>query len=186
MSMIGHDLLNSIASQDKKLSPAAVLAALHQGVVKKLKQDRPGSQHDGMEIALCALDTQQQVLHFAGAMSNIYVVHQKQVQVHKGSIKFIGGRLSGRVQGKQVEFDDKEVPYQPGDMLYLFTDGYLDQFGGPEHQKFSAVRFRKMLAAIAEKNMYEQHQAVHEEISEWIGEGGQQIDDIMVVGIKLP
>ena len=70
-------------------------------------------------------------------------------------------------------------------MLYLFTDGYLDQFGGPNNEKYSSIRFRKMLASIADNGITEQYQVVHDQIDDWLGKG-QQIDDMMVVGIRLP
>jgi len=182
MSMIGSSLLNQIVNENDETDPSAILEQLHKGVRKALKQGaRPEdiSNRDGMDVAVIALDIAQGTLRFAGACRPLIIVRQGQLLEYKG------GRLS--IGGLQLEeervFKVHTVPLLPNDMLYLFTDGYADQFGGTHDRKFMLKRFKELLVQIAPMPVKEQHKRLDACLFEWMGQT-DQTDDVLTVGIR--
>jgi serine phosphatase RsbU (regulator of sigma subunit) len=134
---------------------------------------------EGMEMALCVVDFNQQIIQFSGAFSPMYLISQGELSVIYGDRMPIG--LYGE---EKSPFQNKEVTFRENDMIYLFTDGYVDQIGGLQRKTFKSVRFRKLLREIAHKPLDEQRAILREEHEIWRA-GKEQIDDILILGVRL-
>ncbi len=182
MSMIGNTLLNEIISNQPHLTPGKILNLLNTRISATLrqKQGEINSQDDGMDIAICSLDYTTNKICFAGANHSIYMVHNATLTEIRGDVFPVGGVFSTR----EINFIEKEIELVKGTMLYLFTDGYKDQFGGDQGQKFKSSRFEKIVSEIANQSMEIQKQRLLEEHLTWKG-NLSQLDDILILGIRL-
>ncbi|MGF1532224.1 MAG: PAS domain-containing protein [Bernardetiaceae bacterium] len=180
MSMIGNDLLNEIVYRRDITEPQQILEELNQGIRRALRQSTTRNR-DGMDVALCTIDYAQQQLCFAGA-------HNPLVYVQGGELFYIKGerRAIGGVQSDQSPpFRQHCISIREETMFYLFSDGYQDQFGGPKGAKFMSRRFRQLLLEIAARDMDNQELALDQRIGEWMGNSHKQIDDILVIGVRI-
>ena len=182
MSMIGNTLLNEIINYNPYLLPSKILALLNNRVAKALHQKYGTiqSQDDGMDISLCCIDYANSEIKFAGANHSIYLIHNNEVQEIRGDIYSIGGVFAKQ----EVSFTDKVISIEKGAMLYLFTDGYKDQFGGAERLKFKSSRFEKLLLEIYQLPLHQQKDMLDNAFKNWKGTLAQ-LDDVLVAGIKL-
>jgi serine phosphatase RsbU (regulator of sigma subunit) len=182
MSMIGNTLLNEIISNQPHLTPGKILNLLNKRISATLrqKQGEISSQDDGMDIAICSLDYATNKLCFAGANHSIYMVHNTTLTEIRGDVFPVGGVFSTR----EINFAEKEIELVQGTMLYLFTDGYKDQFGGEQGQKFKSSKFEKIVSEIASQSMEIQKQRLLQEHIAWKG-NLSQLDDILILGIRL-
>jgi len=181
MSMIGSSLLNEVVNEKGITKPSDILEALREGVIKSLNQSgESGEQKDGMDIALLALDPNSNTLEFAGAYNPLVQVRNGEIIEVKADRQPIGIFHDY----KDRPFVNHQVEVLPGDVVYIFTDGYVDQFGGPNGKKFKGSRFKSLLLSIQDKTMTEQREILNTSIEEWMGEE-EQIDDILVIGIKF-
>lgn len=182
MSLIGNTLLNEIVNEKETTDAASVLKQLNNQVLKVLHQNTENAQNkDGMEMGLCVINHSTNELEYAGAMNPMYVVKDNTISVIKPDIKGIGGDLNSN---KETEFTNHVIPIQTGMSVYMFTDGYMDQFGGPENKKFNISNFKKMLLEIQSLSMSEQKKVIAETIKKWQGDQ-RQIDDMLVIGIAF-
>jgi len=178
MSMIGNDLLNHIIIEKGITRPSEILNHLNKGVKKALKQESVKSEtSDGMDIALCTIDLKNNKLEYSGALRPLFYASGDLIEI-PGDKTSIGG-----VTIEDYQFTNHELTLKKGDSVYIFTDGYVDQFGGEKGKKFMSKNFKNLLAGIHKKNMNEQHQILDDTLSEWAKEK-EQIDDILVMGIK--
>ncbi len=179
MSMIGSALLNEIVNEKGIVKPSDILDSLREGVKNALKQTgAEGDQKDGMDIALCSLRKDNGMLEFAGAYNPLYLIRDNEVLETKANRQPIGMHI------REKPFVNNEIEVKKGDSLYIFSDGYADQFGGPEGRKFNFKRFKELLVKVQEKPMEEQRQILDDTIESWRGEK-TQLDDILVMGIRL-
>ncbi|MCB0784270.1 MAG: SpoIIE family protein phosphatase, partial [Flavobacteriales bacterium] len=133
---------------------------------------------DGMDMALCSLDPRTRVLEYAGANCPLYVVRDGQLLQFAPDKMPVGGfDLEGRT------FTDHRIKLEEGDAIYLFSDGYPDQFGGPRGKKFLYRRFRELLVSISQEPMDRQKVLLQDALNEWKGPH-DQVDDILVMGIR--
>ncbi len=184
MSMIGNTLLNQIVNENNVTDPAEILKMLDKEVIKNLRQDEgENTQEDGMNISLIRYDKKNAELIFAGAGQNMLVVSNGDVQTVAASLFSVGG-MHALKQNKDVVFENTTVPVVDGMTLYLFSDGFIDQFGGENNERFSLNRFEDMILEMQSMDMSEQYMEVSRELDAWKGEE-KQIDDILVVGIKF-
>ena len=141
------------------------------------------STKDGMDIALCALSSNNKGvrLQYSGAYSPLYLIRNKKC------IKTKADRFPiGNISKKQKKFTNHEFELQKGDIFYIFTDGYADQFGGPKDQKFKYKQFRDLLLSIHHLPMEEQRSILDKTISEWMKDDKiEQTDDILVIGVRV-
>jgi serine phosphatase RsbU (regulator of sigma subunit) len=179
MSMIGNDLLNQIIIEKGITRPAEVLNLLNKGVKRALKQESGNSETgDGMDIALCSIDMENKKMEFAGAMRPLFHASGELYKIN-GDKASIGGSTR-----EDHQFTNYELELKSGDSIYIFTDGYVDQFGGEKGKKFMAKNFRNLLSGIHAKTMNEQHKLLDETLRQWAREK-EQVDDILVMGIKF-
>lgn len=181
MSIIGYTQLNEIVNQQKLTDPGVILRELDKRVNSALHQNTAPEKNskDGMELGLITVDYEQQKLEFAGAMRPLYLVRDGELTAYRGSRFSIGG-TSRRVK----EFETLRIPFQKGDSFFLFTDGYPDQFGGPNGKKFMTKNVIHMLRGIAHLPITEQQKVIKRTIKEWMGEE-EQTDDILLSGIQF-
>ncbi len=181
MSIVGYNSLNKIVQEYKLTDPAAILNQLNQEVRQTLRQENEITEvKDGMDIALCSLDRSTNILEFAGANNPLYLIRNKELQVIKGD-KFPIGLFS---EGKTPQFNNHKITVQKGDTIYLFSDGYIDQFGGPKGKKFKQKQFNEVLLSIQDLNMDEQKSVIKNTIEQWQGQSFQ-VDDMLVIGVKI-
>ncbi|MEX1001662.1 MAG: SpoIIE family protein phosphatase [Crocinitomicaceae bacterium] len=184
MSLIGNTLLNQIVNEKKIDQPSEILKHLHYGIVESLQQGQGDtSAQDGMDLAVCSIDKKANKLYIAGAMNPVYIVHNGEVEVISGDLKGIGG-LIGIRDPENVTFSQHEYPIKKDSSIYLFSDGYMDQFGGENDEKFNVPRFKSLITSIYNTSPEEQKKSVEQTMLEWKG-SGSQIDDILVIGVKF-
>ena len=179
MSLIGNDLLNEIVTARGVIESDKILNELHDSVRKALRQEENRSR-DGMDLALCVIDTETKTLQFSGAKNPLVYFKNGEMTVIKGDKYPIGG-----VQF-QVDrhYTRHEVDLSEPIMLYLFSDGYQDQFGGEKSEKFMSKNFKLLLKEIHEKPVEEQKQILDDRFKSWKGDRSQ-IDDILIMGMRF-
>ncbi len=178
MSMIGYNILDDIT--DKGISrPDLILEQLHQGVQVALKQDVTENK-DGMDLAFCQIDVENKKLTFAGAKNPLVYIQDNEVHQLKADKIPIGGTLV-----KDPKFTLQELDIDKDTYCYIFTDGFVDQFGGPKGRKYMAKKFRALLLEIHKRPMEEQQEILELTIDTWMGEKYAQIDDMLIMGFKL-
>ncbi len=180
MSVVGFNQLNEVVnSHTGQVSPEEILNLLDIRVRIVLRQDSAASvTKDGMDVALCALDPQTGVLKYAGAYRPLYVVHRGEFLEFKGDRFPIGG-----AQQELKEFKLNTIELEPGDCFYIFSDGIVDQFGGPNLRKFTPKRLKELIVANHHKPMTEQHLIYEQAILDWMA-GTEQLDDMLIIGIR--
>ena len=186
MSMIGNTLLNQIVNEKKVTTPADILLQLHEGVCASLRQkNKRGQSQDGMDLAICVIDNQTGKIEFAGAKNSLYVLQNNAIEEFKGDKYSVGGdELLKKQKDKERKYTNYSISVKKGASLYLFTDGYTDQFGGEERKKFGSQQFKTLLLSNHQLAMREQKTVIDEAFSKWKG-GNAQIDDVLVIGLKI-
>lgn len=185
MSLIGNTLLNEIINEKHITDTVSILEHLHSGVLKALHQETDNNQaQDGMEISLCMIDREQNKIEYAGAMTPLYIVRDNEVTIIHANIQSIGGKNLRHDRKTSLEFTKQVIPFREGISVYMFTDGYMDQFGGEHNSKFNTQRFKQLLLDIQKLKMNEQKEVIHSTIQNWKG-NYQQIDDMLVVGFRV-
>ncbi len=181
MSIVGNNILSQSINEHRISKPAAILDELNKGVTNTLRQKNEESKvKDGMDIVLISIDKRTSKIEFAGANNPIYHIRNGELMEIKGN-KFPIGIFIGE---ELRHFTNHEIEVQKGDTLYLFTDGYADQFGGPAGKKFKYNQFKANLLEIQKLPMKAQRETLLSSIRNWQGEN-EQVDDILVIGIKI-
>jgi serine phosphatase RsbU (regulator of sigma subunit) len=180
MSLIGLEFFRQIVVEKEILEPARILDEMNHYFDIVFGNLDEISLKDGMDLGFCAYDYKKRTLEYAGAFNPLYIIRDNEIMEIKGD-RFIVGPDYGVQRG---EFTNKSVQLLEDDVIYMFSDGYADQFGGPEGKKFKYRRFRHLLMSIHNLPMDEQHMKLEENINEWMGVKNEQIDDQMVIGIR--
>jgi two-component system, sensor histidine kinase LadS len=180
MSMIGNSFLNEIVNEKKISVPSEILFELRERVIRILNQQRNEiEKNDGMDISLVSIDLKKNMLQFAGAYNPLWIIRGGEFSEIKGS-KF----PIGKFQGKENEnFANHELKLEKGDCVYLFSDGYADQFGGTQGKKFKYQQLKNLLLSISGKSMSEQKDLLNLTLDNWKGVT-EQVDDILFIGFK--
>lgn len=180
MSMIGFEILDKIINDQKVYEPAEILNILSKGIEATFSRNEDDlSVKDGMDIALCMIDKKNKRLEFAGAFNSLYLIRDNRLTEIKGDRFSIG--LTANELGKP--FTNHFLELEKEDRIYIFTDGYVDQFGGPKGKKFMYRRFRHMLLRVHKIPMLEQKKFLEDTLVAWMADV-EQVDDIQVVGIQ--
>ena len=184
MSMLGITLLNEIVSNENydKLRPDTILNELRSKLIHSLSQtETEEGSRDGIAIALCMLEKNKQKIHYAGAENEMIIVRDNKTIDYYADDMTIGACLK-----RKKDFTNNIIDYKKGDMVYLFSDGYVDQFGGPgkRKKKFLIARLRKLFIEISNLPTTKQQNILLEKHIEWKG-NNKQIDDILIMGVRL-
>jgi len=180
MSMLGVSFFNEIVNTMEDLKAHHILNRLRYYVKKTLYQTRDDSQtKDGMDLALCIIDHDRKVLQYAGAYNPLYYIRDGELHQIKADRMPIGVHI----REKDI-FTNHELELQPGDVFYIFSDGYVDQFGGEKGGKFKTKPFKRLLTRIHKEPMNVQKKELDRTIEEWKGDLNQ-VDDIIVIGFRV-
>jgi serine phosphatase RsbU (regulator of sigma subunit) len=181
MSVLAHAAMNSVISKFNPSKPGIFLNFLSDTIKETFRHSTFDSDiQDGMDLSLCQLDRKQMKLNFAGAKNPVVVVRKGQLIEIRGDKQY----LSGKSEQICTPFATHEVALEKGDWIYLFSDGYADQFGGPKGKKFKYSNLKNMLNENAGLSAYRQKEKLSSILHNWKGEL-EQIDDILVMGIKV-
>jgi ligand-binding sensor domain-containing protein/serine phosphatase RsbU (regulator of sigma subunit) len=181
MSIVGHNLLDRVVGEQKVTQPAKILDELNKSISDTLRQTdlEDNTVRDGMDIALCSFDKKKGTLEFAGAYNPLWLIRNQELIEIKANKFPIGNSKSG----ENNKFTNHEIPLEKGDTIYIFSDGYSDQFGGPAGKKFKASALKQLLINSQHLSMPEQREVLNNAIEEWRGEH-EQVDDILVIGTR--
>ena len=181
MSIVGCNLLNQAVNEHGLTRPNLVLNELNKGITKTLKQTFEDSAvKDGMDIALCSYDEKTNILEYAGAFNSLWLLRDNAIIEIKADKQPVGLFLGEELKS----FTNKEMLLQKGDTVYVFTDGFADQFGGPKGKKFKYKNLQNILLENSSKSMAEQDAILQKSITDWQG-SLEQIDDILIIGIRI-
>lgn len=180
MSLIANQMFDRVVNIEGVLEPKEILEQLNHAIVTSLNQET-GLVKDGMDLALCRIDKQNSELKFAGAQLPMYYFNNGELIVVEGSKAGIGGLIS---EDRPKQFIQETIKYNAGDTFYLTSDGYYDQFGGDRGKKMMKKRFRELLSTVVSKPIQTQPIPLGEYLDEWRGDE-EQVDDVMVIGVRL-
>jgi len=181
MSIVGYNQLKQAIITTGGSNPAQILDHLNIGVSETLHQkDANSTSKDGMDIAICSLNKDTLELEYAGAFNPLYLLRDGKIIQTKGDKFPIGSFLDGATPS----FSNNKIQLQPGDLIYIFSDGYADQFGGPRGKKFMYKRFRELLLKNSGKDLSDQKDVLKETLFKWM-KNEEQVDDILVMGVKV-
>ena len=182
MSMIGSSLLNEIVNEKGIISPAEILFALKHGVVSALNKQSSGEQtKDGMDMAVLTIPKKGNKIEYAGANNPLWMVRNNEIietRADRQPVGFFGDNLN-------TPYTNHVIEVQKDDIIYIFSDGYADQFGGPRGKKFKYSQFKKLLVEVSDKSMTNQQEILNDRIEDWMGDEEEQIDDILIVGVRF-
>lgn len=179
MSLVGANALNQAVKEHELIEPARILEDLNKLSSEALNKNADSSVRDGMDLALCAFHKNDNQLEFAGANNPLYVVRDKKLIQVKPDKFAIGAFEPGT-----KNYTNHRVQLQRNDVVYIFSDGFADQFGGDRGKKFMYKQFKDLLVSISHLSMAEQRIALENAIESWRG-SFEQIDDILVIGVKV-
>ena len=188
MSMLGISFLNKIVNEKGIVEADKILNRMRNNVIHALNQTVDGVSKDGMDLALCVIDNDKQIIEFAGANNPLYFIRNEELTEYKAQ------KMPIAIYDDMKPFKKIIIEYQKGDVIYLFSDGFADQFGGPKGKKFKYANLKKLLLKIVNLPMKEQKEHLNETIERWMaypdkyspkGENHSQIDDIIIFGIRL-
>ena len=180
MSMIGVNNLNQIILENKETNPSKILTQLNVAIKKVLRQEDIGSESkDGMDISICVFDVKKNVVQYAGAFRPLVYIRDNKLSELKGSRNPIGGNAPS-----DFVYELNEFKVLPGDVFYMFSDGYPDQFGGMKGKKFMNKRLKQLFIDNHKKSPDDQREILKKEFYKWMGDE-EQIDDILVMCMQF-
>jgi serine phosphatase RsbU (regulator of sigma subunit) len=181
MSMIGHSSLNGITNVNKEKSTAEILRELDKSVTSSLvNKEYKTESKDGMDIGLCKIDLNKNIVEFSGAFQNLILIQDNEIIEFKGNRFPIGG---GNNYNK-IDFTIHSIEVKKGDQFYMYSDGFPDQFGGEKEKKYLDKNFKLFLKTLNGKTSTEKKTLLNQELLRWQG-AIEQIDDVLVIGISF-
>jgi serine phosphatase RsbU (regulator of sigma subunit) len=179
MSIIGITMLNKIVKEQHVLDPSDILEKLRVGVIGALLSTEEHIVRDGIDISIAVIDHNAKHIEYVGANSPIVLVQDEEIKFFKGSKQSLGSSSDDL-----KPFKKELIKYNPGDAMYLFTDGYQDQFGGDQDKKFMVKRLRNLFLRVHELPVAEQKDIINSTIEDWMM-NSKQVDDMLIIGVKL-
>jgi serine phosphatase RsbU (regulator of sigma subunit)/tetratricopeptide (TPR) repeat protein len=179
MSMIGTSLLNEIIIEKGIKDTDKILFEMRTQIIKSLNQEEEGAQKDGMDISLCKLNMKKKIVEYSGAHNSLIHVSGEELKTYRGDHQPVGLLL-----GDKKPFTKHKVKLKKDDMLYIYSDGYQDQFGGKKGKKYMAAKFKQQLSKLSKETEDQQLVMLGQEFSSWINDY-EQIDDVCVMGVRI-
>lgn len=179
LSMMGHDMLDKAVNLDNLKHPSEILDLMSRGIENAFCREKKigAIVRDGIDIGLCIVDRKVRKIEFSGALFSLFLIRNNRLIDIKGDRFTLGMIPPGKL------YSNKVIELMEDDIIYLFSDGYVDQFGGAENRKFKYRRFRFLLTAIHNFSFEDQKSILEENIKTWMG-STPQVDDILVIGFK--
>lgn len=192
MSMLGISMLNDLVANTPTSSPGLLLGKLRDNIISALRQGgHEDDSHDGMDVAFCTFDRSTHTLNYAGANMSIIISTNSNipndnriVQIGEGLIEFRPDRMPVAYYERMERFNELSIKLEPNDTVYLFSDGFTDQFGGKPSKKFGYHSFRNLILSIKHLPLYEQKMTLYRTLEKWKGEEEAQTDDILILAVK--
>lgn len=180
MTMLGISFLEEIVKKRGITDPAVILNELRREVKKTLHQTgRENEEKNGMDISLCAIEKTDNLIEYSGAFNNLYLIRDSELTEYKADLMPIG-----IYEEEDTPFSKHEIKYYHGDTIYMFSDGYADQFGGPDHKKFRYAALKSLLLKINSFSLKDQKEKLEKEFYTWKG-NYEQTDDVLIVGLRV-
>lgn len=182
MSIVGYNLLKELITLPGPHTPASLMDGMKRGVSATLHhgQSEGSNAKDGMDMSMCSINYKKMELNFAGAFNPLYIIRGGELIQYKAD-KFPVGLQVGT---ENQQYTNHTIQLQKGDSIYVFSDGYADQFGGPKGKKFMASHFRELLIKSSELDINKQKDFLNSTIEDWRGVL-EQVDDILIIGVKV-
>lgn len=180
LSLVGYFLLNNIVRSRRVTEPGRILDLLDEGVATTLRPDEDAGTKDGMDIGLCRINMEEKEVVFAGAHRPLFVVRNGNLEEIKGNKFPIGGGIFKN----QTSFTSTMIKLNHGDAVYFCTDGYCDQFGGPDGRKFGTKQLREIIVKLHSIPMKEAKLIFEDQWETWKG-NQKQTDDVLLIGIRF-
>lgn len=179
MSMIGIEIIEKTINVENIEKPSQILGVLNKGLERTFSREKNIGTiiRDGMDIGLCVVDRRKKKIEYSGAFFPLYLIRDNALIVFKDDKLIIG------MNPENIPYTNHELDLQENDMFYIFSDGYVDQFGGSENKKFMYRRFRYLLMTINGFPVNDQKAILEDNIRTWMN-GSAQVDDIMVIGFR--
>jgi len=177
MSLIGLELFRQIICGKKIYTPGEIIDEINNSFDVLFDTVEDVTVRDGMDLTICAMNTKTNKLEFAGAFNPLYIIRNREIIEIKGDKTLVGPYMGI----ERRPFTTHTFQLESRDRIYMFSDGYADQFGGPEGKKFKYRRFRHLLLSLCDQPLREQHDILESSMNEWKGDM-EQVDDILVVG----
>ena len=178
MSMLGVTLLNEIINEKQIIMPDQIIGTLRDGIIKSLKQVLDeDTVKDGMDIAVCVVDFKENILWFAGANNPLYLIRGGEL------VHYRPDKMPVAVHYRMLPFTLHKIELQKGDVFYIFSDGFADQFGGPNERKFMSSHMKEKLVEISALPMIQQGEKMNTVFEEWRGDNAQ-VDDVTLIGVR--
>ncbi|MBI5539828.1 MAG: tetratricopeptide repeat protein [Bacteroidia bacterium] len=196
MSMLGISFLNEIVNKEKITNAATILNKLRDNIILSLQQQGiEGEQKDGMDMALITINTETLEAQFSGANNPLYIVKSEKSKVKSEDGSYFelsdfqlyelkGDKMPVAIHERMEPFKNHNFMLQKGDCIYLFSDGFADQFGGPKGKKFMYKQFKEILLSNFNEPMQLQKKILNNSLKNWIGDS-EQVDDITIAGIRI-
>ncbi len=180
MSMLGVTFLNDIVNTRKITRPSEILDKLREEVINAFHQQGGANTEiqDGMDIAVCNIDQESSTIQFAGANNPLIIIRESEVFQYKGD------RMPVAISDRMMNFNNHTIELQENDLVYIFSDGYIDQFGGENNKKFMRKRLVNLLMEIREEPMKRQKDILVRTFDEWKG-NYEQTDDVVMIGLRI-
>ncbi|RMG79053.1 MAG: serine/threonine protein phosphatase, partial [Bacteroidetes bacterium] len=178
MSILGINLLSQAVNEKNFDKPSQILNFLNVGVHLMLHTGADEDISDGMDLALISYDQKNKVIEYSGAFNPLYIIRKKELYEYKAERFSVGEKMSSGL------FTDQIIQAEEGDMVYLFSDGFADQFGGENGKKYKYHNFKSLLISICQLPVEEQKEALLKEFEKWKG-NYPQTDDICIVGFRI-
>lgn len=181
MTMLNSRLLSEAVNEKQIEKPNEIFNYVRQNIINSLKSSSQiGEQKDGMDSVLCSLDKNSKTLEFACAHNPLYLIRNNEL------VEFKAEKMPVAYSDKLKDFTLNKIDLQKNDLIYIFSDGYGDQIGGPKEKKFMKKNLKQLLLSVHEKPMNEQKEILNKTIEDWISAGKTgQMDDILVIGVKI-
>ena len=180
MSILGNNLLNSIVDNEGITDPALILQKMNNCIKESLQNHEANvTANDGMDMALCTFNPKSNTLYFSGAYRPLVMIRNSELTEFKGDRRSIGG-----FSDYDAEFAQHEIKAKKGDVFYIYSDGYADQFGGADNRKYMTSKMKQLLLKMHLMPMHEQQELLATEHSNWKG-NNEQVDDLLVIGFQL-
>ncbi|PLX13878.1 MAG: hypothetical protein C0594_00720 [Marinilabiliales bacterium] len=183
VNVVSPTFLNEIVREKNIATPSNILDKLGKKVVDLLQQEEGDEkvQADGMDISICVIDFKKEMVQIASANHYVIAINNGELQIIQGDIYSIGGMFG---KSEDVKYTNHKLPLSKDLKIYMHTDGFQDQFGGPNNSKFLVSRFEQLIDDNHERPMIEQLQIFEDTLENWKGRN-RQIDDILVLGFSF-
>ncbi len=181
LSVVGHNMLNKALHDDKLVMPDKILHYLNENISRMLRQKHEDQViQDGMDIALCTYHEPSQAIYYAGSFNSLYMIRKGELKEIKSDKIFIGNYF----QDPDKKFTLHKIEVEKGDLFFVFSDGFADQFGGPSGKKFKYKPFQQLLVGMQNDTMEEQEIKLANAFEEW-KRNLDQVDDVCIIGIRI-